>query len=160
MPLWSAPTRMASATTTVPGSAPSFDRITCPGDVLEPDTTLCRTGSGDLCDPDEYCTGTDIDCPGEFVEPGGTVCSPSLGFCDPAELCTGTAGDACPGEYERKRRNAETEDQRAAAHGVLSLWRLSQRAAPGVATGELGAGHPVLLESSDESGQVVACRIG
>ncbi|PYS45228.1 MAG: hypothetical protein DMG13_32550, partial [Acidobacteria bacterium] len=30
----------------------------CPADVFKPAVTVCRPGSGDVCDPDETCTGT------------------------------------------------------------------------------------------------------
>src|SRR5207249_8400121 len=30
----------------------------------------CRTGSGDLCDPDEVCTGTSATCPADAIGSG------------------------------------------------------------------------------------------
>ncbi len=70
----------------------------CPSDSFEPGTTLCRSGSGDSCDPDEFCSGFGPDCPSDTVSPGGTVCRESAGVCDPAEECSGVAGEPCPGD--------------------------------------------------------------
>ena len=71
----------------------------CPGDAFEPATTVCRAGSGDLCDPDETCTGSSADCPADDFEPPTTVCNPGSGdLCDPDELCPGVAGGACPAD--------------------------------------------------------------
>jgi hypothetical protein len=60
--------------------------------------TVCRTGSGDVCDPSESCTGVaDQPCPADVVAGAGTVCNAGSGdVCDPAETCSGTAGQACP----------------------------------------------------------------
>jgi hypothetical protein len=59
---------------------------------------VCREGSGDLCDPDETCTGlAGQACPGDEVSTSGTVCRPGSGdLCDPGDQCTGVAGEACP----------------------------------------------------------------
>jgi hypothetical protein len=62
--------------------------------------TVCRTGSGDVCDPDEHCTGVaDQACPPNVVASTATVCNPGSGdLCDPDEHCTGTAGQPCPAD--------------------------------------------------------------
>src|SRR5262249_22566718 len=60
-------------------------------------TTVCRTGSGDSCDPTEHCTGVPgAACPADVVQPAGTVCRPAAGVFDVAETCTGVAGEPCP----------------------------------------------------------------
>jgi hypothetical protein len=61
-------------------------------------TTICRPGSGDVCDPDESCTGVAAeDCPADVVSSATTICDPGSGdLCDPDESCTGLAGDTCP----------------------------------------------------------------
>ena len=62
-----------------------------------PSTTVCNPGSGDVCDPDEMCTGTSASCPADVFDPGTLVCNPGSGdLCDPDESCTGLPGDACP----------------------------------------------------------------
>jgi hypothetical protein len=62
-------------------------------------TTNCRTGSGDICDPDESCTGTSLDCPADVIASASTICNPGSGdVCDPDESCTGVAGEACPSD--------------------------------------------------------------
>ena len=62
--------------------------------------TICRKGSGDICDPDEKCSGVPGDaCPMDVVKESVTVCRKGSGdTCDPDELCTGMAGDACPAD--------------------------------------------------------------
>jgi hypothetical protein len=65
---------------------------------FEPSTTVCRTGSGDLCDPDEFCTGSSAPCPPDIVTPAGTPCRPTAGVCDVVESCTGAAGEPCPAD--------------------------------------------------------------
>ncbi len=59
-----------------------------------------RPGSGDLCDPDESCTGeADAACPADIVSPLTTICNPGSGdICDPDESCTGNPWDACPND--------------------------------------------------------------
>ncbi len=60
-------------------------------------TTVCRSGSGDACDPDETCTGVaGQTCPSDTVQPNTFVCRAKNGGCDLAESCTGAAGQACP----------------------------------------------------------------
>ncbi len=72
---------------------------TCPADVVTSIGTVCRTGSGDLCDPDETCTGVaGQPCPADSVSGAFVVCRPSAGDCDVPENCTGTAGQACPAD--------------------------------------------------------------
>ena len=76
-----------------PGSTPN----NCDGETFYTATTTCRTGSGDLCDPDESCTGSSFDCPVDTVTPATTTCRTGSGdLCDPDESCTGVAGEACP----------------------------------------------------------------
>ena len=59
--------------------------------------TVCRGGSGDVCDPDEQCTGMAAACPPDLFENAMFVCNPGTGdVCDPAELCPGVAGGGCP----------------------------------------------------------------
>jgi hypothetical protein len=72
--------------------------VACPDDDVAPPTTICRPGSGDICDPDESCTGeADVACPDDVVTPATTICNPGSGdICDPDESCTGLAGEACP----------------------------------------------------------------
>jgi hypothetical protein len=74
--------------------------VGCPSDTFEPGTTVCNTGSGDLCDPDEFCPGAaDGACPSDTVASSGTVCNTGSGdLCDPDEVCSGTAGIACPAD--------------------------------------------------------------
>jgi hypothetical protein len=58
---------------------------------------VCRAGSGDVCDPDEKCTGTAKDtCPADVVKDATTVCNAKNGVCDIEEKCTGTAKQTCP----------------------------------------------------------------
>jgi hypothetical protein len=72
---------------------------TCAADVVAPSGTVCNPGSGDLCDPDEVCSGSaGQPCPGDTVAPASTVCRAAAGVCDVAELCTGTADQPCPGD--------------------------------------------------------------
>ncbi|HYC57492.1 MAG TPA: hypothetical protein VEL28_21350 [Candidatus Binatia bacterium] len=59
--------------------------------------TLCRQGSGDVCDADETCTGSAGACPADVIAGAATVCRTGSGdVCDPSETCTGIAGQACP----------------------------------------------------------------
>jgi hypothetical protein len=65
----------------------------------KPVGTVCRPGSGDVCDPDEVCDGTVAPCPADVVQPSGFVCLPGSGdLCDPDEVCSGVAGAACPAD--------------------------------------------------------------
>ena len=62
-------------------------------------STLCRNGSGDLCDADEFCSGSSGSCPTDIVAPIGTVCNPGSGdICDADEVCSGVALMACPAD--------------------------------------------------------------
>ncbi|NIM02498.1 MAG: hypothetical protein GTO30_16765, partial [Acidobacteria bacterium] len=70
-------------------------------DILAPVNvgTLCRAGSGDICDPDEECDGVNSECPADVVAPATTVCNAGSGdLCDPDESCTGVADAACPAD--------------------------------------------------------------
>jgi hypothetical protein len=60
--------------------------------------SVCRSGSGDLCDPDERCTGiTGQGCPADVVANPTTVCRVGSGdMCDPSETCTAIPGQPCP----------------------------------------------------------------
>ena len=90
----------ASAGVCDPAESCSGSSATCPADALEPNTTVCRAGSGDLCDPQESCTGSGAACPADVVAPGGTLCDAGSGdLCDPDETCTGVAGQACPADF-------------------------------------------------------------
>lgn len=76
----------------------------CDGDLCCAETcvplaaaTVCRTGSGDSCDPDETCDGSSGSCPDDVLASNVTVCRVGSGdTCDPDETCSGTAGEACP----------------------------------------------------------------
>jgi hypothetical protein len=60
---------------------------------------LCRSGSGDSCDPDELCDGFSPTCPADVVSSNGTICRMGSGDqCDPDETCTGVATDPCPAD--------------------------------------------------------------
>lgn len=59
--------------------------------------TLCRAGSGDICDPDEFCDGAGA-CDADVVAPGTTECRAAADVCDVAENCTGVALAACPAD--------------------------------------------------------------
>jgi hypothetical protein len=64
---------------------------------FEPNTTVCRAGSGDLCDVDELCTGSAADCPADIVSSPSTVCNSGSGdLCDTTEFCTGVPTQPCP----------------------------------------------------------------
>ncbi len=79
----------------VPGSEGSCD--------FESNATLCRVGSGDLCDVDEYCTGSNANCPGDTVAPNTTVCRTGSGdVCDPDETCTGKEPVARAASFARQ----------------------------------------------------------
>jgi hypothetical protein len=78
-------------TDTCVGTAPAAECVY----TAAPTSTVCRTGSGDLCDPDETCDGTTTVCPADVVAPATTTCNPGSGdLCDPDESCTGTPGAA------------------------------------------------------------------
>ena len=71
----------------------------CPADSFAPATTVCNAGSGDLCDPDEFCSGLSPFCPADTVASAATVCNAGSGdLCDPSEFCTGIADLACPAD--------------------------------------------------------------
>src|SRR5207244_9790660 len=53
--------------------------------------TVCRTGSGDACDPTETCSGSSGTCPADVVQPSSFPCRGAAGECDLAENCTGVA---------------------------------------------------------------------
>ncbi|HEV7731323.1 MAG TPA: hypothetical protein VGR62_04135, partial [Candidatus Binatia bacterium] len=74
--------------------------VNCPADVVTPGGTICNAGSGDLCDPDEACTGiAGQGCPADSVAPNTTTCRTGSGdLCDPDETCTGIADQACPAD--------------------------------------------------------------
>jgi hypothetical protein len=58
---------------------------------------VCNPGSGDICDPDETCTGTPgAACPSDNIASAGTVCRTDAGDCDVEEVCSGNADEACP----------------------------------------------------------------
>src|SRR5439155_15895434 len=40
---------------------------------------LCRSGSGDVCDPDENCTGVSTVCPPDIFLPTTFACRPAAG---------------------------------------------------------------------------------
>ena len=59
---------------------------------------LVRTGSGDVCDPNETCTGVaGQPCPTNVVNGSSTVCRVGSGdSCDQDERCPGVPGATCP----------------------------------------------------------------
>jgi hypothetical protein len=60
---------------------------------------VCRTGSGDICDPNETCPGTAGGaCPADAYKSDTYVCRTSAGTCDVVEKCPGTPSAACPGD--------------------------------------------------------------
>jgi hypothetical protein len=64
---------------------------------------VCNLGSGDICDPDEVCSGVaDQTCPDDVVAEEGTVCSCSAGSgeCDGTGVCIGIVSiDVKPGSF-------------------------------------------------------------
>src|SRR5207249_3215149 len=71
---------------------------------------LCRAGSGDLCDPDEVCTGTSASCPADVFKLSSFVCRDAAGECDVTAKCPGTAGGACPADAKQPGGTACTAD--------------------------------------------------
>jgi len=75
---------------------------TCAADVVAPAGTVCNPGSGDICDPDETCSGSAGQaCPSDTVAPPTTVCRSAAGVCDVAENCTGVANATCPADAKQ-----------------------------------------------------------
>src|SRR5262249_19682934 len=72
--------------------------------------TVCYAGSGDVCDPAQYCTGLSTTCPAPTPAPSSFVCRPAAGECDQAELCPGRAGAPCPGDAKQAAGTACTDD--------------------------------------------------
>ncbi|MCH7808421.1 MAG: hypothetical protein IIB60_04290 [Planctomycetes bacterium] len=71
----------------------------CPADSFDDVDTVCRMGTGDLCDPDEFCPGTaDGACPTDDFQPDTTVCRAAVGECGITETCPGFGGGACPSD--------------------------------------------------------------
>ena len=78
------------------GTAGSCCSVTC-GFVSA--GAVCNAGSGDVCDPDEVCSGTAGACPADTIASAATVCNAGSGdLCDPDEHCAGTADAACPAD--------------------------------------------------------------
>src|SRR5207247_3396835 len=71
---------------------------------------VCRAGSGDVCDPDEVCTGATSTCPPDVVLPNVFACRPSAGECDIAETCGGLPGQACPPDAKKANGTLCTDD--------------------------------------------------
>src|SRR2546422_10691326 len=71
---------------------------------------LCYAGSGDVCDPDQFCTGLSTTCPAPMTEPITLMCRPSAGECDPAEFCPGVAGAPCPPDAKAPAATACADD--------------------------------------------------
>ena len=65
-----------------------------------PQGTVCRPGSGDVCDAEEICDGVSPVCPADVLEPNTTECRADADAdgCDAAEMCTGNNGEACPAD--------------------------------------------------------------
>jgi hypothetical protein len=84
----------ACATVACDPTAPIGDNCT---DLEYTPGVVCRTGSGDSCDPNELCIDQQASCTDDFFEPGTTMCNAGSGdLCDPDEMCPGTAGGVCP----------------------------------------------------------------
>lgn len=59
--------------------------------------TLCNSGSGDVCDPPEFCNGITGMCPDDSFAPSVAVCRQGSGDdCDPPERCPGVPDQPCP----------------------------------------------------------------
>src|SRR5262249_58005318 len=71
---------------------------------------VCRYGSGDVCDPNEKCTGTSADCPYDVVQPNTYVCRAAAGECDLKETCPGLAGKSCPPDAKKPLCTSCTAD--------------------------------------------------
>src|SRR5262249_48055734 len=69
-----------------------------------------RSGSGDVCDPDEKCTGTSADCPDDVMKPSTYACRAAAGECDLQETCPGAAGKPCPSDAKKPATTACTDD--------------------------------------------------
>ena len=55
---------------------------TCPLDIVEPNTEICRISTdGNMCDPEELCDGITKDCPIDLLTANGTTC-------DDGDACT------------------------------------------------------------------------
>jgi hypothetical protein len=68
--------------------------------VLQPDDFLCDAGSGDLCDPDDFCPGVAGQQCVKDLASASTVCKEGSGdSCDPDEFCTGVRDEPCPADY-------------------------------------------------------------
>src|SRR5207247_10437164 len=70
----------------------------------------CYAGSGDVCDPEQYCTGTSTTCPAPTPASSTVVCRPAAGECDQAEMCPGVAGAGCPADAKQAASTACTAD--------------------------------------------------
>ena len=82
---------------TPPRTAPAR-RPTCPADVDSPAGTVCNPGSGDVCDPDETCTGAAGQaCPADTSPPADTVCRPAPAIsATPTRTAPGSRTRAAP----------------------------------------------------------------
>src|SRR5438094_10544712 len=72
--------------------------------------TVCRTGSGDACDPTETCTGSSTSCPADVEQSSSFTCRAAGGECGLAENCTGVAGATCPADAKKPNGTACTDD--------------------------------------------------
>src|SRR5438093_1077262 len=72
--------------------------------------SVCRTGSGDACDPTETCTGSSTSCPADVVQSSSFTCRAAGGECDLAENCTGVPGATCPADAKKPNGTACTDD--------------------------------------------------
>src|SRR2546422_1841714 len=71
---------------------------------------VCCAGSGDVCDPDESCTGASAPCPSDVVRSSAFVCRAAAGECDQVETCPGLAGQACPADQKKASGTVCIED--------------------------------------------------
>src|SRR5204862_5789467 len=71
---------------------------------------VCRPGSGDVCDPDEACTGVSATCPPDVFLPSTFQCRAAAGECDIAETCGGAPGQPCPADAKKGSGTACTAD--------------------------------------------------
>jgi hypothetical protein len=72
--------------------------------------TVCRTGSGDVCDPDEVCDGINTTCPADVILPPTFFCRPAVDECDEAEGCGMLPGQPCPPDQKKAAGSLCTSD--------------------------------------------------
>src|SRR5262249_11626147 len=73
---------------------------------------VCRRGSGDLCDPDETCTGTSPDCPLDVMKTSAEVCRSARGECALAALSPRPRGPPYPPDAKKLAATPCTADDK------------------------------------------------